>query len=72
MNIKDAFNKCHFVSYGDAEKRCIHCGFIINNTDNDLLEFINQIMYTGEFPVCAYEFWEGFRCGLNYDLRGKE
>jgi hypothetical protein len=44
--------KCVFKQYGDSERVCKNCGYIIPSTDNDEAALIRTIESVHEIPSC--------------------
>lgn len=44
---------CNFRQYGDEERKCSRCGYVIPSTNDDTKALAETIKSTGEKPLCS-------------------
>lgn len=47
-------HRCSFKNYGEEERKCRECGYVVPNTNNDAKALIDTINATNEKPKCVY------------------
>lgn len=44
---------CFFFNYGEVERKCYRCGYVIEKTSDDKKNLQETINSTGEIPKCG-------------------